>query len=295
MTPSGVLPAGRTDRRFRLERLPPVGALLAGAFLLFLVLAAVEPTLFTNANPLGIAPREAFEAPRLRHLFGTDQSGRDIFTRVVHGARQSLLLGVGAVTISTSFAIVLGLIGGLGGRLAARGIAWTLDVLFSFPTLILALLFASHLGNGIGPLIIATGVGNAPGYARMVLGQVVAARNADYVEAARVLGHRPSRIIARHILPNALRPLIVAVTMGVGQAIVWSSALSFLGLGAQPPAAEWGTMLSMGRDFVEQAWWMTFFPGLFIVLTTLSTTIFGRYLQRRIEGRLDERTVSRRR
>lgn len=285
MTVSDAVPLRPTLGRLRAVSLPPAGALLAALFLLVLVAAAIEPRLLTSANPLGIAPREAFKGPSALHLFGTDQSGRDIFTRVVYGARQSLLLGIGAVTVSMVFAILLGLLGGLGGRLTQRAVGWSLDVLFSFPTLILALLFASHLGNGIGPLIVATGIGNVPGYARMVMGQVLAARNAGYVEAARALGHSPARIIRRQILPNAMRPLIVTVTMGVGQAIVWSSALSFLGLGAKPPAAEWGTMLSMGRDFVQKAWWMTFFPGLFIVLTTLSTTVFGRYLQRRIEGR----------
>jgi len=286
MTLSDAVPLRPALVRLRTVSLPPPGALIAGLFLALLVVAAVAPQLFTAANPLGIAPREAFKGPSALHLFGTDQSGRDIFTRVIYGARQSLLLGVGAVSVSMVFAILLGLLGGLGGRLTERAVAWSLDVLFSFPTLILALLFASHLGNGIGPLIIATGIGNVPGYARMVMGQVLAARQAGYVEAARALGHRPGRIIRRQILPNAMRPLIVTITMGVGQAIVWSSALSFLGLGAKPPAAEWGTMLAMGRDFVQKAWWMTFFPGLFIVLTTLSTTIFGRYLQRRIEGRL---------
>ncbi|BCP52188.1 ABC transporter permease [Kaistia sp. 32K] len=271
--------------RFPALRLPPLGAVLAGLFLVALALAAIEPRLFTAANPLAIAPREAFQPPSSAHFFGTDQSGRDIFTRVIYGARQSLLLGIGAVALSMSLAIVLGLIGGLGGRFAERAVSWLLDVLFSFPTLVLALLFAAQLGSGIGPLIIATGIGTAPGYARMVLGQVITARNAGYVEAARALGHPPLRTIARQILPNAMRPLIVAITMGIGQAIVWSSALSFLGLGAKPPAAEWGTMLAMGRDFVQRAWWLTFFPGLFIVLTTLATTVFGRYLQRRLEGR----------
>jgi len=183
-------------------------------------------------------------------------------------------------------AIVLGLTGGLGGRRTDRGVGWVLEILFAFPSLVLALLFVAIFGSGIGPLIIATGLGSAPGYARMVRGQVLAVRNSGYIEAARALGHPPLRIIGRQLLPNAMRPLIVTLTMGVGQAIVWASALSFLGLGAPPPAPEWGTMLSMGRDFVANAWWLTFFPGLFIVLTTLSTTVVGRYLQQRLEGRL---------
>ncbi|TCQ06210.1 peptide/nickel transport system permease protein [Rhizobium sp. PP-F2F-G36] len=264
---------------------PPIGPVLAAAFLLFLILAALAPGLFATANPLKIAPRVAFHAPEWSHPFGTDQSGRDVFSRVIHGARQSLMLGLGAVGVSMSIAIVLGLIGGLGGRVAERVIGWILEVLFSFPTLILALLFAAHLGGGLGPLIIATGVGNAPGYGRIIFGQTLSVRRAGYIEAARALGHSPARTIWRQILPNVMRPLIVMVTMGVGQAIVWSSALSFLGLGAQPPAAEWGTMLAMGRDFVSRAWWLTFFPGLFIVLTTLSTTVVGRHLQKWIEGR----------
>jgi peptide/nickel transport system permease protein len=120
----------------------------------------------------------------------------------------------------------------------------------------------------------------------MVLGQMRAVRHSGYIEAARALGHAPWRIIARQILPNAMRPLIITITMGVGQTIVWASALSFLGLGAPPPAAEWGTMLAMGRDFVANAWWLTFFPGSLIVLTTLSTTVMGRHMQARLEGRV---------
>ncbi|OLP62023.1 peptide ABC transporter permease [Xaviernesmea oryzae] len=273
------------SRRLPKVSLPPVGASLAMLFLIVLIAASIWPDLFATSNPLKIAPRLAFRPPGLGHPFGTDQSGRDIYSRVIYGAGQSLLLGVGAVAVSMALAIPLGLIGGLGGRLAERFIGWVLDVLFSFPTLILALLFAAHLGGGIGPLIVATGVGNAPGYGRMIFGQTLSVRRAGYIEAARMLGHSPLRIIWRQILPNVMRPLIVMVTMGIGQAIVWSSALSFLGLGAQPPAAEWGTMLAMGRDFVSRAWWLTVFPGLFIVLTTLSTTVVGRYLQRCLEGR----------
>ncbi|MDQ0473937.1 ABC transporter permease [Labrys wisconsinensis] len=271
--------------RLRIQRLPALGPALAALFLAALVLACIAPQLFTQVNPLAIAPRQAFQPPGWAHPFGTDQSGRDIYARVVYGARQSLLLGVGAVALSMALAVVLGLAGGLAGRLAERAVGWILDVLFSFPTMILALLFGAHLGDGLVPLVIATGIGNAPGYARMVFGQVLAVRHAGYIEAARALGHTPARTIRRQVLPNAMRPLIVAITMGVGQAIVWASALSFLGLGARPPAAEWGTMLSMGRNFVQQAWWLTFFPGLAIVLTTLATTVFGRHLQRLIEGR----------
>jgi peptide/nickel transport system permease protein len=273
----------RAQRRPRKVRF---GALLAAAFLLFLIFAALVPQLFAHSDPLAIVPHDAFHAPGWTHWFGTDQSGRDIFSRVIYGTRQSLFIGLAATALAMSIAIVLGLLGGLGGARTDRGVGWLLEILFAFPSLILALLFVAIFGSGIGPLIVATGLGGAPGYARMVRGQVLAVRNAGYIEAARALGHPPLRIIRRQLLPNAMRPLIVTLTMGVGQAIVWASALSFLGLGARPPAPEWGTMLSMGRDFIANAWWLTFFPGLFIVLTTLSTTVAGRYLQQRLEGRL---------
>lgn len=273
----------RTQRRPRRIRL---GASLAIGFLTLVIVAALAPQLFAHGDPLAIVPRDAFHPPGWAHLFGTDQSGRDIYSRVIHGARLSLFVGLAATALAMSIAIVLGLLGGLGGLRTDRSVGWLLEVLFAFPSLVLALLFVAIFGSGIGPLIIATGLGAAPGYARMVRGQVLAVRNAGYIEAARALGHPTRRIIWRQLLPNAMRPLIVTLTMGVGQAIVWASALSFLGLGARPPTPEWGTMLSMGRDFIANAWWLTFFPGLFIVLTTLSTTVAGRYLQQRLEGRL---------
>lgn len=263
-----------------------VGAGLALGFLGLIVIAAIMPQWFAHSDPLAIVPREAFQAPGWQHWFGTDQSGRDIYSRVIHGTRLSLFVGLAATALAMSIAILLGLLSGLGGARTDRGIGWVLEILFAFPSLILALLFVAIFGSGVGTLIVATGLGAAPGYARMVRGQVLAVRNAGYIEAARALGHGPARIIWRQLLPNAMRPLIVTLTMGVGQAIVWASALSFLGLGARPPAPEWGTMLSMGRDFIANAWWLTFFPGLFIVLTTLSTTVAGRYLQQRLEGRL---------
>ncbi|MDU8497940.1 ABC transporter permease [Pseudomonas syringae] len=262
------------------------GPLLAVGFLAFLIFAALLPQVFAHSDPLAIFPHDAFQPPGWEHWFGTDQSGRDIFSRVIHGTRQSLFIGLAATALAMTIAVVLGLAGGLGGAYLDRGVGWSLEILFAFPSLILALLFVAIFGSGIGPLIVATGLGGAPGYARMVRGQVLAVRNAGYIEAAKALGHPPLRIITRQLLPNAMRPLIVTLTMGVGQAIVWASALSFLGLGARPPAPEWGTMLSMGRDFIANAWWLTFFPGLFIVLTTLSTTVAGRYLQQRLEGRL---------
>ncbi|GBR05813.1 ABC transporter permease [Gluconacetobacter liquefaciens] len=286
MTSLSLAPSvDRLSFRRRLPRPGHLGPAAAVLFLVLLTIAALAPHLLIHTDPLAIAPREAFHAPSMAHPFGTDQSGRDILARVIYGARQSLTLGCGAIALSLSIATILALIGGLGGRIAEQGVRWLIDILFAFPVLVLALLCTATLGSGIGPLIVAIGVGSAAGYTRMVFGQVLSVRDAGYVEAARALGHSPARIVVRHILPNAFRPLVVTATMGVGQTVVWSAALSFLGLGAPPPAAEWGTMLSMGRDFIAEAWWMTFFPGLAIVVTMLSTTIAGRALQRAIEGR----------
>jgi peptide/nickel transport system permease protein len=183
--------AARRVQRTRSTLRP--GPLLAVTFLLLVIVAALVPQLFAHSDPLAIVPRDAFHPPSWSHWFGTDQSGRDIFSRVIYGTRQSLFIGLAATAIAMSIAIVLGLLGGLGGARMDRGVGWLLEVLFAFPSLILALLFVAIFGSGIGPLIVATGLGGAPGYARMVRGQVLAVRNAGYIESARALGHPPLR------------------------------------------------------------------------------------------------------
>jgi peptide/nickel transport system permease protein len=262
------------------------GIVLAWLMIAFLVIAVAVPGLIAHQAPLAIQPTKAMLSPSLSHLFGTDQSGRDVFSRVVNGTRESLSIGVAATIVGLAIAIVLGFVAGLGGRAADVVVSRFLEILFAFPSLLLALLFVATFGAGVESLIIAVGIGSAPGYARMIRGQVIAVRHAPYIEAARILGHRPLRIIATSIFPNAMRPLLVLGTLGIGQSIVWASALSFLGLGAAPPAPEWGAMLAAGRDFISTAWWLEFFPGAVIVATTLAVTAIGRRLQRRLEGRL---------
>jgi peptide/nickel transport system permease protein len=269
-------------RRFR------VAPILSALFLLFLLVAVIDPALLTSYKPLDIDPSNSLLAPSLQHLFGTDQSGRDIFARVVYGARASLSIGVAATALALVVATILGVIGGLGGKFLDGVISRLLEILFAFPALLLALLFVTIFGASVGSLIIAVGLGSAPGYARMIRGQIISVKNAPYVEASYVLGHSRGRILRRTILPNAMRPLIVLGTLGIGQSIIWASSLSFLGLGAAPPAPEWGAMLAAGRDFIQTAWWVDFFPGAIIVLVTLATTSLGRYLQRRLEGRGDD-------
>ncbi|MCU1447750.1 MAG: peptide transporter permease [Cryobacterium sp.] len=247
-----------------------------------LVTAAIAPRLLAPGDPLAIDPTAAFGSPSLAHWFGTDESGRDIYTRVVDGARDSLLIGLAATVIGLGLGVVLGTIAGTLGARVDFTVNRFLEVLFAFPGLLLALLFILVIGPGPGTAIVAVGLSTAPGYARIIRAQLLRVRSSAFVEAATVQGLSRGRILTRHILPNTLAPLVVLGTLGVGQAIVWAAALSYLGLGAQPPAAEWGAMLSAGRTYITSAWWMSFFPGLFIVLTAVCATSLGRSVERRM-------------
>ncbi|RFA11031.1 peptide ABC transporter permease [Subtercola boreus] len=253
----------------------------AALVLLFLLVAAIAPQLLTASDPLGIAPADAFTPPSPGHWFGTDESGRDIFTRVVYGARSSLVIGVAATAIGLVLAVVLGSLAGLGPRPVDFGVNRLLEVLFAFPGLLLALLFITIFGPGVATSTVAVGLATAPGYARIIRSEIRSIRGSGYIESATVLGRSPAQIFRRHILPNVAAGLFALATLGVGQAIVWAAALSFLGLGAVPPAAEWGAMLSAGRTYISVAWWLTFFPGAFVVLAAASATLLGRGLQRR--------------
>lgn len=253
--------------------------LLAAAVLLFFVLAAIAPHLLAPIDPLAINPAAAFSAPGPGHLLGTDESGRDIYSRIIHGARSSLLIGAAATAIGLGLALVLGTLAGFGGRWLDFGVGRILEVLFALPGLLLALVFIALAGPGVTTTVIAVGLTSAPGYARMIRAQIIALRSSAMVEAATVLGRRRSRILLVHILPNALAPLAVLATLGLGQAILWAASLSFLGLGSPPPAPEWGTMLSAGRTYLSLAWWMTFFPGLAIVLVAAAATVLSRSMK----------------
>lgn len=264
----------------------PAGVWAAGLVVAFFLLAALAPGLLQTHDPFKVDLAARLRPPSLAHWLGTDQAGRDTYSRIVEGTRQSLAIGLGATVLSLTIAGLLGLAAGLGGRAADAVIGRLLDVLFAFPTLFLALLFVTVFGTTVTTQIVAVGIGTAPGYARMIRGQVLAVRSAGYVEAARALGHPYGRIVRRHILPNALRPLVAMMTLGVGQSIVWASGLAFLGLGVAPPAPEWGALLDAGRNYITRAWWLEVMPGLAIVAFALSVTVIGRHLQDRLEGRV---------
>ncbi|ARC56461.1 Glutathione transport system permease protein GsiD [Frondihabitans sp. 762G35] len=253
----------------------------AVAVLAVVVLAALAPGLLAPGDPLAISPADAFRAPSLAHPFGTDDSGRDLLARVVHGTGASLLIGVAATAIGVGLGLLLGIAAGVGRRATDLAVGRLLEVMFALPGLLLALVIIAFVGPGPLPATIAVGLATAPGYARIFRTQIRCVRASEMVEAARVLGRSPLTILTRHILPNALAPVVVLATLGVGQAVVWASSLSYLGLGSPPPAPEWGAMLEAGRTYLAVAWWMTVFPGLAIVLTASATTVIGRRLARR--------------
>jgi peptide/nickel transport system permease protein len=277
--PSAALAAA--PRRFRSVTGNTAVAAVAGLVLLVIVLLAVFPTIFVQTDPLAADPATALLAPSAEHLFGTDQLGRDVFARVVHGARTSLLLGVGAVLVSLAGGIVIGVLAGLSRGIVDRVLSRALDILFAFPDLLIAIILVAMLGVSLPTLLVAIGIGAIPGYARILRSQVQLVRSAGYVEAATGLGVPGFVVAARHVIPNSIGPLLVLATIGVGTAIISASALSFVGLGAQPPTPEWGLMLSESRNYLAFASWLGIWPGVFLAVTVIAINVVGRWLRRR--------------
>ncbi|GAA3939768.1 ABC transporter permease [Microbacterium soli] len=269
----------RTAGRIRLR----TGTALSAGVLALFALAALAPALLAPREPTAQDFEHALQPPSRLFWFGTDEVGRDLFSRIVHGTRESLLIGVGAAGLALLLALLLGSLAALGGRLVAGLASRLIDVLLALPLLLFALLLVAILGPSATTLVISVGVSSAPGYARMVRGQILSAKNAGYVEAARALGHSRARIVGRHILPNAMRPLVALFTMSIGQSIVWASGMSFLGLGVAPPSSEWGALLDAGRAHLLQAGWLTFIPGLVILVLALAATTVGRAIQEHLE------------
>ncbi|GAA2584867.1 ABC transporter permease [Dactylosporangium fulvum] len=267
--------AARQTRRL------PVTVVMATLVVLVVTAAAVMPHLFTGHDPNATDPLASFRPPGADHLFGTDQLGRDLFARAVHGARHSLRIAAGATLVALLVAVPVGVLAALGGRLADLVVSRVLDVLLSFPALLLALVVVTIVGRGELSLLVAIGLADMPGYARLLRSRLLVVRHAGYVEAATGLGVGPWTSLWRHILPNAVGPLLVMATLGFGVAVIFASGLSFLGLGTQPPTPEWGAMLAEGRSTLAVAWWAGVFPGLLITVTAVAVTILGRALRTR--------------
>jgi peptide/nickel transport system permease protein len=281
--PAVVEPAA--PARDRRRRRPSPGVLAAAVFLVLIAAAAVAPSLLTGTDPLAADPFAALRAPSGAHWFGTDQLGRDVFTRVLYGARYSLSIGLAATLLSIVAGGLLGLLAGLAPRFVDELLSRALDVLSAFPEVLLALLFIAFTEPGTPSLVLAIALAFAPRYGRLVRAQTLLVRRAGYVEQAVTFGTSRTRLVWRHVLPNVLGPLPVLATIGLGTAIVNASALSFLGMGPQPPSPEWGAMLAEARNYLRVAWWAAILPGATLTLTVISLTAVGRRLQARFEGR----------
>lgn len=265
------------------------GAVAGAVVLLLIVLMALLAPALAPEDPLEQQYGRVLQAPNRETIFGTDQFGRDVLSRIVIGSRQSLQVAVLAIAIASSIGTILGLITGFYGGWIDLGIQRLIDIQLAFPGILFALAIVSVLGPGLRNAMIAVGLSLVPSYARMVRGSVLSARENSYVDAARVLGARDSRIILRHILPNILAPIMVLSTVGMAWSILIGASLSFLGLGAQLPNPEWGLDLAMSRDYLREAWWMSTFPGLAIMLTVISVNLLGEGLRDALDPRLRTR------
>lgn len=262
------------------------GMALGGSLLMIVIALTIAAPVIAPYDPLEIDTNAILARPGVPHLLGTDTLGRDLFSRVVYGGRVSLALGLISMTISLVFGVLLGVVAGYFGGRIDEVIMRFIDVLLAFPGLLLALLAVFALGVGLRNAMIAVGIAGIPVFARVTRGEVLSARENLYVEAARAIGAPERIIVVRHLLPNIITPNIVIATLRVGTAIIFGASLSFLGLGAQPPAPEWGLMLSQGRGFLGIAWWMSFAPGLAIFLVVMASNLFGDGLRDVLDPRL---------
>jgi peptide/nickel transport system permease protein len=286
-SPVELQEAQRTYARVVMRRLLRDRRAAIGAFA---VLALLVPSLMASHvsryDPLQASFDEALQAPDTQHPLGTDELGRDVLSRILHGGRTSLAVGFIAVGVALLLGMSLGLIAGYSGGWLAAVIMRAVDVLLAFPGVLLALVVIALMGPGLQNVMIAIGIAYAPHWARVMRGSVISAKENTYVLAAEAIGCSHVRIAMRHILPNVMGPMVVLATLGVGGAIIDGAALSFLGMGARPPHPEWGSMLSVGKDYMRLAWWMSVFPGLAIAVTVLGANWLGDAMRDALDPRL---------
>jgi peptide/nickel transport system permease protein len=274
-------PARRALRRLVRRR----GAMVGLAVIAMFVLLAVAAPWVTPYDPIAQSWTTVRKAPSALHWFGTDEVGRDVLTRVVFGARASLMAGVISIAIALSIGVPLGLVAGYLGGFVDALISRLTDAMLACPFLILAIALAAFLGPSLGNAMIAIGITATPIFVRLTRGQVMAVKVEDYVEAARAVGNPRWRIALVHILPNILPALLVQATLSIAAAIIAEAALSFLGLGQQPPAPSWGSMLNAAQRFLVNAPWMAIWPGLAIFATVLSFNLLGDGLRDALDPR----------
>lgn len=227
-------------------------------------------------------------SPCFKYPFGTDQYGRCILSRVIYGARTSLLVGVAAVSLSASIGCVIGMIAGFFGGVVDNILMRIMDVILSIPGMLMAISISAMLGSGLFNAIIAISIGGIGAFSRISRAAVLTVRDQEYIEAVRAISARNTRIIVKHILPNIAAPLIIQFSLNIASSILAASGLSFIGLGVQPPTAEWGSMLSLGRDYIRFNYWLTLFPGLAIMMTVYGFNLTGDGLRDALDPRLKD-------
>jgi peptide/nickel transport system permease protein len=262
---------GKLWRTFEKNKTTLIGTVVA----ILVILLAVLAPLIAPYDPLDQDISHRLHPPDRSHLLGTDEYGRDVFSRIVWGARVSLAVGVLSILLGLVIGTAMGMFAGYRGGLVDTGIMRMVDVLLCFPTLITGILVVAILGSGMTKLIITIGIVFAPRFARLAYGPTLAVKERDYVSSARVIGAGSSRIILRYLLPNIFGEVLVAATLWVGTAIITEASLSFLGLGVSPPAPTWGNMIKSGIDRLSNAPWLCLFPGLAILVTVLSFNMIG--------------------
>lgn len=294
-----LMDAESTARRAREARLTRLQrrVIIRLAIVAAIVVCVLAAPLLTPFDPLRqnilyrLKPAGAHVQNGRVALLGTDQLGRDIFTRILYGGRVSLLISISGVTFALVVGVSLGLLAGYRGRAFDTVIMRLVDIQLGFPGLLLAITLAAALGPGIANVIIALGISHWTTYTRVVRSSVLTIKQEEYVQAAQVVGSTSTRILIRHILPNTLSAIIVIAALHFGQMILAESALSFLGLGVQPPTPSWGAMISQGREYITTAWWLTAFPGLAITLTVLAIGRLGDALRDLVDPHLRTRGV----
>lgn len=248
---------------------------VSGLLALILLIAAVFPSLFSDQPTTGLFMRQALESPSWHHPFGTDEAGRDVFSRVIHGIRYSLGMALAIVLIGAVVGTLFGAIAGIAGGRVDELMMRVVDIFLAFPTFVLAMAVAAAAGRGMKSVVIALSIIWWPSYARMIRGMVLGIKENVWVESARSVGATTPRIIFHHILPFTSSQLNVRVTVDIGYALVAVTSLSFIGLGAQKPTPEWGLLIADGRQYVTSAWWYPIFPGIAIYVSTLIFSLLG--------------------
>lgn len=260
--------------------------LLASIVLLGVVLSALAASILAPYDPNRQDVPHRLAQPSLQHPLGTDQYGRDILSRIIYGARISLLVGILSVLVGILAGVPLGLLAGYFGKWPDLVICKLVDILMSFPMLLLAMAIVAILGTSLVNTILAIGIASVPRFARLTRGEVLALKNREFIEAVRAIGANPLRIIVYHLVPNIISPIIIMATLYMATAIITEANLSFLGLGTQPPTATWGGMISEGRAYLRSAPWVSTIPGIAIALSVLAFNIFGDGLRDALDPKL---------